>query len=464
MTKPLIWLIEDDPIIGRSLQQRLELDGLASYWSPTLAHARRVVDNPPSGLCAVVSDVRLPDGLASEWFVELPAHIRRLPWFFLTAYEALEDAIAVVRAGAREYLTKPFDIEQLIGLIRQTTHVATNPVNDAFLGVSAVMRQVESMVRRTAPLRASVLLYGETGVGKEVTARLLHDLDTRSDKGDFVAVNCAAIPETLLEAEFFGYEKGAFTGAQKMHRGYLEQAHRGTLFLDEVGDLPLAMQAKLLRALQERSFHRLGSERLTHSDFRIIAATNRDLRADVMSGRFREDLYYRLAVVQIRIPPLRERPEDVRWLCERIAGELALDYARPIAISQRYIEDLMRRPWPGNVRELRAHLERAIIFSDGGILDLPDKPEPHGETTEQLHDPKPVIADRGMTAPHLLPLHLAVQEAQRAHILRALRYSGGSISAAAESLGISRKTLWEKMRRLGIDASSSHEHRIPDGI
>lgn len=443
MTKPLIWLIEDDPIIGRSLQQRLELDGLASCWSPTLAHARRVLGDPPAGLCAVVSDVRLPDGLASEWFVQLPARVRRLPWFFLTAYEALDDAVAVVRAGAREYLTKPFDIEQLIGLIHEATRGVAGAADEAILGVSAAMRHVESMVRRAAPLRAPVLLSGETGVGKEVTARLLHDLDTRRDKGPFVAVNCAAIPETLLEAEFFGYEKGAFTGAQRLHRGYLEQAHRGTLFLDEVGDLPLAMQAKLLRALQERSFQRLGSEHPTHSDFRIVAATNRDLRADVMSGRFREDLYYRLAVVQIRIPALRERPEDVRWLCERIAGELALEYQRPIAISERYIDELVRRPWPGNVRELRAHLEQAIIFSDGAILDVPH------DTSAATVAPQSA-PDAEVASPPLLPLQRVVQEAERTHIVRALRQCGGSISVAAQTLGISRKTLWEKMRRLGI--------------
>jgi DNA-binding NtrC family response regulator len=427
-----ILLIEDDAIMGESLVQRLELEGLAVCWCRRLDEAEKQL---AQGHAAVVSDVRLPDGLAAHWFIGLPAALRALPWFFLTGYGSVNDAVTAVRAGAREYLTKPFDIERLVMMVHEAVATAKADDDEGVLGVSSAMRRVEVMVRKVAQQKVSVLITGESGVGKEVAAQLIHSLDPRTSKGEFIAVNCAAIPETMLEAEFFGYEKGAFSGALRAHRGYLERADHGTLFLDEVGDLPASMQAKLLRALQERCFFRLGAERTTHSDFRIVAATHHDLYADMNAGRFREDLFYRLAVIRINLPPLRDRPEDIRWLTERLLAIMALEQNRPLAMSETFLRDVIARNWRGNVRELRSYLEQAVVMSEAGILDQPIEDTPH--------------LPRDLTVGHdsIEPLQLMVAQAERVHIRRALNRCEGSVSRTAELLGISRKTLWEKMKR-----------------
>ena len=432
-----ILLIEDDPIMGESLLQRFELEGLQVSWCRRLSEARDALSALPS---AVVSDVRLPDGLATEWFVTLPAAVRALPWFFLTGYGSVNDAVAAVRAGAREYLTKPFDIESLVSRIRDAANISVSHDDDALLGVSVAMRRVEAMVHKVAAQKVSVLLTGESGVGKEVAAQLIHSLDPRAGKGAFVAVNCAAIPETMLEAEFFGYEKGAFSGAVRAHKGYLERADKGTLFLDEVGELPASMQAKLLRALQEKCFFRLGAERTTQSDFRILAATNRDLYADMNAGAFREDLFYRLAVIKIQLPPLRERPEDIRWLTEKLLAQIVVEQGRPLAMSEPFVRDLMRREWRGNVRELRSFLEQAVVLSDGGLLDLPEGLASHGDVAT---DPP---------GDGIAPLQRFIETVERSHIQKALQHCEGSVGKTADVLGISRKTLWEKMKKLAIQA------------
>jgi DNA-binding NtrC family response regulator len=430
-------LIEDDPIMGESLMQRFQLEGYEVAWVRRLAEAQ--VQREPAW-DAAICDVRLPDGLGTDWFARLPAAARALPWFFLTGYGSVNDAVAAIRAGAREYLTKPFDIERLVALVDTSLAVTDSPEDDAVLGVSPAMRRVEAMVRKVARQRVSVLLTGESGVGKDVAAQLVHRLDPRSAQGDFIAVNCAAVPDTMLEAEFFGYEKGAFSGAQRQHRGFLERAHGGTLFLDEVGELPPSMQAKLLRALQERCFFRLGSEKTTSSDFRVIAATNRDLYAEMSAGGFREDLFYRLAVIRITLPPLRERPEDIRWLAERMLQQMAAEQERPLAVSEAFMRDLLGRPWRGNARELRSHLEQAVVLSEAGMLDVEEAFGLDGDASDG--DPDRPFA----------PLHAMVEEAERVHIRRALERSGRSVSKTAEILGISRKTLWEKMKRLGLSA------------
>lgn len=436
-------LIEDDPIMGESLVQRFELEGFKVCWCRRLDDATKQLTlaqaaRPP---VAVVSDVRLPDGLATRWFIDLPATARALPWFFLTGYGSVNDAVTAIRAGAREYLTKPFDIERLVDMVKSTVPDSETATDEAVLGVSPAMRRVEAMVRKVALQKVSVLLGGESGVGKEVAAQLIHALDPRGDKGEFIAVNCAAIPETMMEAEFFGYEKGAFSGSQRLHRGYLERANGGTLFLDEVGDLPAGMQAKLLRALQEQSFFRLGSERITRSDFRVMAATNRDLYADMNSGKFREDLFYRLAVIRITLPPLRERPEDIRWLTEKLLGEIAITQGRPLAMSEKFSRDILGRNWRGNVRELRSYLEQAVVMSDAGILD---EPLPDSEGTARTYG----VAEAPLEA--IAPLYAMVEDAERTHIRRALARCAGSVTKTAELLGISRKTLWEKMKRLAV--------------
>jgi DNA-binding NtrC family response regulator len=435
---PSLLLIEDDPIMGESLAQRFGLEGFEVQWCRRLAEADAQHGRPWD---AVVCDVRLPDGLATDWFVQLPAAAKARPWFFLTGYGGVDAAVAAIRAGAREYLAKPFDIERLVAMVQQAAGPATEAASGVVLGVSEPMRRVETMIRKVARQRVSVLLSGESGVGKEVAAQLLHRLDPRSASGPFVAVNCAAVPETLMESEFFGYEKGAFSGAQRLHRGFLERADGGTLLLDEVGDLPAPMQAKLLRALQERCFFRLGAERPTASDFRIVAATNRDLHAEMQAGNFREDLFYRLAVIRVDLPPLRERPEDIRWLAERMLIELAAEQGRTAAMSEAFLRDLMARTWKGNARELRSHLQQALVLSEGGLLEL------QGEQPVPPHAVGPASA---ADAPEgaFVPLQAMVEEAERRHIQSALQRTGGSMVRSADLLGISRKTLWEKMKRL----------------
>ncbi|OIQ99671.1 transcriptional regulatory protein QseF [mine drainage metagenome] len=431
-------LIEDDPIMGESLVLRFELEGFQTTWCRRLAEVLPLIDAP---WAAVISDVRLPDGIVTSWFADLPAPARSLPWFFLTGYGSTDDAVVAIRAGARDYLTKPLDVEKLVLLVQQSIVSRGCAPDDAVLGVSAAMRRIEAMVHKVARQKVAVLLSGESGVGKEVAAQLIHRLDPRHTKGEFIAVNCPAVPETMWEAEFFGYEKGAFSGAQRVHKGFLERADGGTLFLDEVGDLPASMQAKLLRALQERCFFRLGAEKTTHSDFRVIAATNRDLYADMTAGSFREDLFYRLAVIRISLPPLRERPEDIRWLTERMLQQIASEHNNPLAISEAFMRDLLGRNWKGNARELRSCIEEAIIFSEAGILDLPVHTDGDRAVRDQVAD------DPEMP---FLPLHAIAEEAERSHIRRALSRCDNGMSKAAELLGISRKTLWEKMTRLGL--------------
>jgi len=440
MTTKNLLLIEDDLILGESLVQRFELEGVKVAWFRRLAEARLQIEQPWG---AVVSDVRLPDGLVTEWFTQLPPSCRLLPWFFLTGYGSVNDAVSALQAGAREYLTKPFDIEKLVSMVLDALATRTRAPAQAVLGISPAMRRVEELVRKLARQKTSVLVTGESGVGKEVVAQMIHRLDPRGRQADFVPVNCAAVPESMMEAEFFGYEKGAFTGAQRAHKGFVERAHGGTLFLDEVGDLPASMQAKLLRVLQERCFFRLGSESTTHSDFRIIAATNRDLYADMLAGKFREDLFYRLAVIRIEIPPLRDRPEDIRWLTQLILQQITTEQGIPITMSELFLRDLMARNWRGNIRELRAYLEQAVVMSDEGVLAVP---------VSTSLGAAPGSARTDFPAPGLLPLQAVVQDAERVHIRKALNQCEGSVGKSADILGISRKTLWEKMKRLAISA------------
>lgn len=429
--------------MGESLMQRFQIEGWDLSWKRRLSEVDR---SPAEPWDAVVSDVRLPDGLATDWFRDLPGVARSMPWFFLTGYGSVNDAVAAMRAGAREYLVKPFDVERLVALVHATAKATPDAqVEEAVLGVSAVMQRVERMVRKVAPQRVAVLLTGESGVGKEVAAQLIHRLDPRSAQGEFIAVNCAAVPETMVEAEFFGYEKGAFTGAQRPHRGFLERANGGTLFLDEVGDLPASMQAKLLRALQERCFFRLGSERVTRSDFRILAATNRDLHTAMVAGTFREDLFYRLAVISIHLPPLRERPEDIRWLTERMLQQIGREQGCPVAMSKGFLRDVLGRTWKGNARELRSFLEQAMVLSEAGVLDVHSAPTGGRPAQRKSGD------ETEASSADFSPLHVMVEDAERLHIRRALGHTGGSVMKTAELLGISRKTLWEKMKKLAID-------------
>jgi DNA-binding NtrC family response regulator len=436
---PRLCLIEDDVLMGESLCDRFALEGIAFDWHRDGASALRSIGREP--YAAVISDVRLPDVEGDELLRQLLA--RRgaplPPFLFITAYGSIDRAVEALKLGAVDYITKPFDIDQLIDKTRRLIGAWRAPAREGngvpALGVSQGMRHMQEMLPRIAAQADTVLITGESGVGKEKVAQLLHRSSPVRD-GPFVAVNCGALPETLLESELFGYERGAFTGAVRQRRGLFEQAEGGTLFLDEIGDMPSLMQVKLLRAIQERQITRVGGERPLAVNIRLACATNRDLRRLVAQGAFREDLYYRINVIHLRVPPLRERVEDILWLAERFLHERP-DAAGPRRLSAAAQSALLRHAWPGNARELKHCIERACILARGPLIEPWD-----------LFQADP---ERGAEGARSETLNAYLRACEREFITRALEEHNWRVTETAAELGISRKNLWEKMRRLDID-------------
>ena len=401
----------------------------------------------------IITDLVMPgmDGLAllKALRVELPASTV----IVLTGHATIETAVSAMRDGAYDYLTKPVDLRRLRALVdkaleqsdvlREVTLLRRQLVGTqamgTLIGASAPMQEVYRIIEQAASTSAPVLISGESGTGKELAARTIHSLSTRG-KGPFVAINCGAIPETLLESELFGHERGAFTGAVERRAGYFELADSGTLFLDEIAEMSAALQAKYLRVLQDGVVRRLGGRAELKVDVRIIAATNKDPREAIKQGAFREDLYYRLNVFSFTMPPLRVRRGDIPMLSEAFVTEFAAKYDRPAkGLSAEALELLGRHAWPGNVRELRNCLERAVVGSTateltGDLLPLDVAPLP-----------EEFAAAAG--APGTPPPPLSLDEAERLHILRTLAALGSNKTRTAESLGISLKTLHNKLRR-----------------
>ena len=343
--------------------------------------------------------------------------------------------------GARDYLTKPFVMSDFL-LRLEHILAPLDPEHDPVLGVSAAMRDVELFLRRAARVSSNLLLTGETGVGKEVCARLLHTLREKP-AGPFMAVNCAAIPADLMESELFGHEKGAFTGAHTRHLGYAERAGMGVLFLDEVTELSPRLQAKLLRLVETRSFHRVGGELSIPFKARLVCATNADISDRVRKGEFREDLYYRINVLALHVPPLRQREDDIEWLLDRSFAEFAPSTSSDaVGLSALAYEVARAHSWPGNVRELRNRMERALALGRGRWITPADL-FPECECV-------PVPLEE-----FIAPLCAAREAAEKRHIQRALTMTGGAILPAAKALGISRTTLWEKMKRYGLAGSDA---------
>ncbi|MDP1610434.1 MAG: sigma-54 dependent transcriptional regulator [Sulfuritalea sp.] len=434
-------LIEDDEIMGESLCQLFRLEGFAVDWCRTAAAGAEAVR--AHRYSAVVSDIRLPDRNGGELFLELKQTQPGLPPFlFMTAFGTIDRAVELLKAGAADYITKPFDVDVLMHKVRglAASYGAVSDAGDETLGVSPVMKRIADSIPRLAKHAAALLITGESGVGKEHVAKLFHH-HAIGAAGEFVAVNCASIPESLMEAELFGYERGAFTGAVKAKRGYFEQAHQGTLFLDEIGEMPLSMQAKMLRVLQDHRLTRLGGEKSITADFRLVCATHRDLRVMVEAGQFREDLYYRIHVIHLRIPPLRERPDDIRWFVRHFVEEFNHAHAaEQRRLDPRTEQALLNYPWPGNVRELKHAVERACILSGGPLLGAEAffGGNLDGEVTTQV--------------PASESLNEYLMACERDYLSVILERHGGHMTHAAEALGITRKTLWEKLRRLGIKA------------
>ena len=399
---------------------------------------------------AVLMDVRMARMDGHEAFRRIHAVQPSLPVVIMTAYSSVEDAVEAMRQGAHDYLTKPLDFDRLrLALLRAVDHrqVAASrqqaaeqrpTLDTAIIGTSPPMQELLEMIGYVAPTEATVLITGESGTGKELVAEALHRNSARRDK-PFVKVNCAALAETLLESELFGHEKGAFTGADRRREGKFVQADGGTLFLDEIGETSAAMQVKLLRVLQEQELQRVGGEATVRVDVRILAATNRDLQEEVRRSAFREDLYYRLNVVMLTVPPLRQRGDDIRLLVNHFAGRFAEKNRRVLdGITSECMELLLAYPWPGNVRELENAIERGIILMRG--TELTEKSLP---LTLQNHDlrrrERQTAGDEGEPS--------SLFDVEKQAILKTLDETGGNKSEAARRLGITRKTLLNKLNR-----------------
>ncbi len=439
-------LVEDDLIMGESLADRLTLEGLDCDWHRDGESALRALRH--RSYAALISDIRLPDLSGEDLFQALnEEQVALPPTLFITGYGSIDQAVRLLRLGARDYITKPFNLDQLIEKLRfisPSLFIDDEWKNlEPVLGNSLVMRRVQKMARVLSQHRVSVLITGESGVGKEYAAQYIHT--TSDDTGclPFISVNCAAVPETLLEAELFGHERGAFTGAVQSRKGVFERADRGTLFLDEIGDMSPAMQAKLLRVLQNGVFERIGAHKQMEVDVRVICATNRDLKALVDAGDFRDDLFYRINVAHIHIPALRDRADDIAWFARTFVESFSKKSHASWTLSHTGEEYLRKQPWPGNLRELKHTLERACIFASQPMLgpaELSVSPDKEAES-EYARD-----RDSGES----LPLKGYLEQCEHDHILETLEANAWQISATAQSLGISRKNLWEKMRKYGI--------------
>lgn len=432
-----IGLVEDDPVMGGSIVQRLELEGWRVIWWRSGRDAVSGIGGLVDSLDLVICDVRLPDISGEVVFNELANQPNSPPFMFVTGYGEIDQAVRLMRSGAVDFMTKPFAMDEFLRRIEagRRTSTAKPRLKGHFLGESRAIQSVEDLLYRYARHDLPVLITGETGSGKEVAARLLHEISARS-KEPFVAVNCAAIPADLLESEIFGHEKGAFTGAQQRHLGYAERAGKGTLFLDEIGDMPLPLQAKFLRLVEDGSFNRVGGETACTFHARVVSATHRDLGQRGGPSGFREDLYFRLAVLPVTIPPLRERPEDISWLLDRfLENAVSRSDTRIRGFSALAEEAALAHPWPGNVRELRNRVERAVALS-----------------TSEWIMPGDLFPERAskVGSAAFAPLADVRDAAERRQIERALEETGGQIAKAAGLLAISRTTLWEKMTRFGL--------------
>jgi len=377
----------------------------------------------------VVCDIVLPDISGEEVFIQASPRLSGTPFLFVTGFGTIGGAVRLMKAGAADYIEKPYAMTDLLERIARL--IAQQPLTEAVLGVSEAMRQVEMLLRRVANVDSPLLFTGESGVGKEVAARFVHQVSTRATE-PFIGVNCAAIPSELIESQLFGHEKGAFTSAEARHHGYVERARAGILFLDDVGELPILMQAKLLRLLQDRTFTRVGGEVGIRSGARIICATNADLEAAVAQGRFRRNLYFRVNVIPVVIPPLRDRPDDILPLAHQFMREFSESFKRNVhGFTPAAEQALLENPWPGNVPELRNRIERAVALSQTPRIAV-----------EALFSPKTAEPSGGPFA----TLAEIRDRAERQHIRAALA-AAGSKQAAAKLLHVSRSTLFEKMRK-----------------
>jgi DNA-binding NtrC family response regulator len=454
-----VLLVEDKDSLRAMLRHALEAQGHTVVEAADEPSAVQQIQQARPAV--VLTDLKLPVGDGFGVLKAAKETDPELPVVVMTAYGSIQDAVTAMKEGAMDFLAKPVDpdvvllmVERAIAQRRMVTdyfllkqELAERRGAPRIIGDDPKLRQVSQQLHRAAGTDTTVLLEGESGTGKELFARALHALSTRND-GPFVAINCAAIPETLLETELFGHEKGAFTGAAARKPGRFELAHRGTLFLDEIGDLPLGLQAKILRALEEKRFERVGGTQSLHVDVRVVAATNRHLKAAVAARQFREDLYFRLSVFPISIPPLRERPGDIATLARHFVEKFSRDLNKHVFLSPVALEELQKYQWPGNVRELQNCIERSVILCDGdtiharhlnlsfrpGAVPLPVSPWDQIDLSGTLLE-----ATRRITS-----------EVEKRKIEQAMQEAAGNKQRAADLLQISFKSLTSKLREFGL--------------
>jgi len=430
-----VLVVEDDADLREAICDTLELNEISYHEAENGRAAESFLASHSASL--VLSDVQMSPGNGYELLSSIRRNQLDVPVILMTAYGSIPQAVDAIQAGAADYLVKPFEVSSLVTTVRkQMRHpVATE---DGLVAVDSLSQDTLVMARRVAQTDASVLLNGESGVGKEVYSRFIHQQSARS-KNPFVAINCAAIPENMLEAVLFGYEKGAFTGAHKATMGKFEQAQGGTLLLDEITEMDLGLQAKILRVLQEKEVERLGSSKVIDLDVRIIATTNRDLRQEVRNKHFREDLFYRLNVFPITIPSLRQRPDDIVPIARKILAQYGRAAGDSISIAEAACARLREHNWPGNVRELDNVMQRALIMKQGSEIQAQDILLENGSVEEV--QPEPLLEDNGL-------LQSDLRDRETEVILETLRLFRGSRKKTAEKLGISPRTLRYKLARL----------------
>jgi DNA-binding NtrC family response regulator len=449
-----VLVVDDDLAVGTVLVALLQQAGMTAVHVPSAAAALESLARDPADV--VVTDLRMPGMDGMQLLAQVAARWPGLPVVVLTAHGTVALAVEAMRAGAADFLLKPFDREQIVFVVEKAMHAAQHAAGQAgdapapggapTAAASAAAREVDALLARAAKSNATVLIRGESGTGKEVAARAIHAMSPRRE-GPFVAIHCAALPDALLESELFGYEKGAFTGAACRKPGRIELAQGGTLFLDEIGDVPLQTQVKLLRVLQERAFERVGGTQTVQVDVRVVAATHQDLDAMIAAKTFREDLYYRINVVPIHLPPLRARTEDVAPLVGAFARELGSANGKPgIAVEPAAVRRLEHERWPGNIRQLRNFVERLVVFADGAVVSLADVERElarAGALTSQ-----PAASPAPATGASTLDERRRRAEAEA--LREALDRVQGNRTRAARILGVSRRTLYNMLA----------EHRI----
>ena len=440
-------VVDDEDDIRELLDMTLSRMGLDADCAATVGEARRLLSENAYQLC--LTDMRLPDGDGLELVRFIGEHCRDLPVAVITAHGSMENAVSALKAGAFDYVPKPVSLDQLRALVKSVLKLPhpeaarSESAGQALLGESPAIRQARGMIEKVARSQAPVYISGESGSGKELAARLIHEQGARREQA-FVPVNCGAIPETLVESEFFGYKRGAFTGAEADRGGFFQAASGGTLFLDEVADLPLPMQVKLLRAIQEKRVRKVGATGEDPVDVRIISATHQNLKDLVAAGRFRQDLFYRLDVIELNMPALRECSDDIPLLTERILQRLGREAGVPAPrLTPAALKALALYPFPGNVRELENILERALALIGGEAIDA-----------EDLH--LAPLAAAAETAPHLPeggggPLQDYLDRVEKQAILDALQKTRFNRTAAAKLLGVTFRSLRYRMERLGLN-------------